>query len=50
MDGCVHAQNRQMDGHKFQKQPTPGGVLSPVKFQTDQTKCLQVKVQKPNFG
>ena len=28
MDGCVHTQNRQMDGHQFQKQPSPGGVLT----------------------
>ena len=29
IDGCVHGQTGQMDGHQFQKQPNLGGVLSP---------------------
>ena len=28
IDGCVHAQSGQTDRHQFQKQPSPGGVLS----------------------
>ena len=51
MDGCMHAQIVQMDGHQFQKQPRSGGVLLSFKFQIDLSfKSIERSVFKLESG